>query len=123
MCDVYDSQLKRLGRRDYLNDLVIDDIERRPQSLVTPNDLAEGSLQRECIEFALQQDGAHQVVSRIVRLDLIEEPESLLRKRQRGQPALFAARNSFGLRGVDSLLTQQHNQQGSPFSREIECSS
>jgi hypothetical protein len=104
--NVDDLQVKWFGRRDYLNNLVIDDIERCPQSFVTPNDLAERSLQRHCIEFALQQDGAHKVVSRTAGLELIEEPEPLLRKRQRSHSALIAARNSFGVRGVDSLLTQ-----------------
>src|SRR6185436_2356893 len=100
MRDIYELQMKWFGRRDYLNDLVISDIERRAQSLVTPNDLAERSPQRDRIEFSLQQDGAHQVVSRTAWLELIKEPESLLRERQRGRAALFAARNSFGRRGV-----------------------
>src|SRR5262245_53625309 len=123
MCDTDDLQVKWCGRCDYLNRLTLSDIERGPQSLVTSNDLAESCLQCERIEFALQQDGAYKVVSRTARLELIEEPESLLGERQRGLPALFTARNSLGLRGVDSLLAQQRFQQGSPFSRKIERSS
>jgi hypothetical protein len=81
--DVYDLQVKWFWRSDYLNGIAVSDVERRPQSLVAPSDLAERSLQRVCVEFSLQQDSAHKVVSRIARLELIEKPESLLRERQR----------------------------------------
>ena len=122
MRDVYNLQVKWFRRCDYLNGFAVSDIERSPQSFVTPNDLAERFLQRDGIEFSLQQDGVQKIVSRIARLELVEEPESLLRKRQRSRPALFAARNSFGTGRVDSLLTQQRVQQSSPFAGKLEHS-
>jgi hypothetical protein len=120
--DVYDLQVKWFWRSDYLNGLAVSDVERRPQNLVAPSDLVERSFQRACIEFSLQQDSAHKVVSGITRFELIEKPESLLRERQRSETTLFATRNSFSTGGVDSLFAQQRVQQRSPFSRELERS-
>src|SRR6185369_6395294 len=102
--------------------IAVSAVERRPQSLVAPSDLAERSLQRVWVEFSLQQDSAHKVVSRIARLELIEKPESLLRERQGSGTTFFATRNSFSTRSVDSLFAQQRVQQRSPFSRELERS-
>src|SRR5205085_4427517 len=115
-------QVKWLRRRDYLNRLAVSEIEGCPQSLVASSDIAERPLQRDRIEFSSQRDGAHEVVSGVARLKLVEEPEPSLREGQRVRPALFAAGNPLGLGGLDSLLDQQRFQNGSTFSRKLEYS-
>jgi hypothetical protein len=113
--DVYDVQAKRFRRCDYLYGLAFFDVERRSQSFVTPNDLAESSFQRDGIKRSLQQDGVQKVVRRTARLELIEEPESPLCERQRSRSGFFTASNSFATAIVDSMFAQQRFQQGSPF--------
>jgi hypothetical protein len=108
--------------RDYLNWFAVSQIKRRAQGLVTPSDLAERFLQRDRIEFSLQRDSAHKIVSRTARLELVKEPESPLREGQGRGLALFAERNLFGVRDADTLLAQQCFQEGSSFRGELECS-
>ena len=93
--DVFDIQVKWLRRRNYLDGLAVSEVKGSAQSLVTPNNLAERFFQRDCVESSLQQDGAHEVVSRIAWFELIEKPESLLREGQRSRPGLFTTRDPF----------------------------
>src|SRR5215470_3994391 len=59
----------------------------RPQDLVSPDDLIDHSLQRAKVEPPLQPHRSQDVIERIVRRELIQKPQPLLRERQR-QPSL-----------------------------------
>ena len=50
---------------------------------MTANDLAQCALERRKVELALQPDDRREIVRGTVRLELVEEPESLLRERKR----------------------------------------
>ena len=57
------------------------------------NYLVETSLQRDHIQVTFQPHGAGHVVSGAARLELVQKPESLLRKRKRYVILLHATRN------------------------------
>src|SRR5262245_28405911 len=59
----------------------------RTQDLVSSDDLIDHSLQRIKVEFPLQPHRSQDVIERIVRRELIQKPQPLLRERQR-QPSL-----------------------------------
>jgi hypothetical protein len=73
--------------RDHLHRRAVHLGEDRPQRLVTPDDLAQAPLQRRLVQRTLQAPCPGDVVDGASRLQPVDEPEPLLRERQR-QPAL-----------------------------------
>src|SRR5262249_8288004 len=55
----------------------------RPQDLVSSDNLIDRSLQRLKIEPPLQPDGARYVVCDVTGIHLVDEPQPLLRERER----------------------------------------
>src|SRR5262249_42349317 len=68
---------------NHLYRLVLMQREGRPQHLVTTHDLAQALLQRCLVQSASQPQCARNVVEAAARLQLIQEPQTLLSKRQR----------------------------------------
>src|SRR5882724_5025708 len=64
-------------------------LKTRPKHLVPFHDLPKASFQRRHIQLSLQTDPYRHVVSRIARLQLLQEPQPLLGKRQRIDLPLF----------------------------------
>src|SRR6185436_17275567 len=75
-----------LGRRDLLNRLTIDLHERRAQRLVANDDRIESAPQCGTIERPDQTHPAANVVRGADSVELIDEPQPLLRKRQLQRP-------------------------------------
>ncbi|MCG3144895.1 MAG: hypothetical protein HONDAALG_02418 [Gammaproteobacteria bacterium] len=75
-------QRQRKSGSDDLNRLPINSGEGCAQALVTPDDLVDAGFQRGHVQFTCQTNGAGHVVSRIARLHLINEPQTLLSERQ-----------------------------------------
>ncbi|MFT3764378.1 MAG: hypothetical protein QM820_02475 [Minicystis sp.] len=72
-----------------MNDLhraAIDRLERRAQHLVPAHDLAQSLFERLDVEPARQTEHGRHVVERAVRLELVEEPEALLREGEHQVP-------------------------------------
>ena len=84
---VYDPEL-RLGRRQHgLPRPPVLARELRPQRLVPALDLREAARQRRFVKSADEAHGGDDVVGRAARLQLVEEPQTLLREGER-RPAL-----------------------------------
>src|SRR6266478_5539740 len=91
-------------RRDDLRGLTLDDVNRRAQDLMAGNDLVDAALERGGVEKSkeLVRDG--NVVGGSVWSKTIEEPKSLLRKRERQR----AAPRSGGDRGRRKAVSCSH---------------
>jgi hypothetical protein len=62
----------------YLRGNSIDYPEFRPQNLVSPENLVQCFFQCSPVERSSQADAARQILSRIVRMQLVEYPKSFL---------------------------------------------
>jgi hypothetical protein len=69
-------------RRNYLDSLLVSGSENGPQRFVSVDDLLNDLLQHAGIERADHAEGNRHIVLRVSRLKLINEPQSLLGKRQ-----------------------------------------
>ena len=74
-------QVERLG--DHLDRAPVDHRERGPQRFVPPDDLPETPFESVDVERPLDPDGGGHVEGRLAGRQLIEEPERLLRERER----------------------------------------
>src|SRR5262249_3505296 len=81
--EVCNGNCERFRIPDDLNRFSMQLAEGRAQSFVSPDEFAQSALERSEVEFAAQAHTARHVVDRIARLELIEEPQSLLSKRER----------------------------------------
>ena len=68
-------------------------LEGRPQRFVAAHDLIEAALERLRVQLALEPEGEVHVVDRPPGLQLVEEPEPLLRVRQAHVPARDGVRS------------------------------
>src|SRR5437667_9666639 len=92
LAQLFHGQIERLRLRNYLNGHSVRKTERRTQNLMPPGYFAESPPQRIDVKSAAKPDGRRHVVRWTVWLQFVEEPESLLRKRQR---QIKLARNRF----------------------------
>ncbi|RPK29356.1 hypothetical protein EES39_39940 [Streptomyces sp. ADI92-24] len=101
-----------VGRQDPLVALTLGLAEHGAQALVPSRDIGEGRFQGRYVEFATYPDGERDVVRRRRALQLVEEPEPLLgrRERQRFGPLLGRQGRAGGLAaaGGDVLREQGH---------------
>ncbi len=83
---------KREGARrlDDLDGEVVLHAEARAQHLVTTDDLRERPPQRRYVERPAQPRRHGDVIGRAVRIEVMHEPEALLRERQRHRPTMLA---------------------------------
>ncbi|MCY1283821.1 hypothetical protein D9M70_327080 [compost metagenome] len=84
-------QAEALRRLDHLHRFAILQREAGAQRLVTLQQAGEGVFQRQLVEAAIQLQGHRHVVGDALRLQLPEEPQALLRRRQRQPCRPFAA--------------------------------
>jgi hypothetical protein len=75
-------EFNRQLRRDDLRRLAFDLGEARAQRFVARDHSVERALKRRHVEPSAQADGGRHVVSRALRLQLLQEPEALLRERR-----------------------------------------
>ncbi len=117
--------------------LTIHRCERRPQDLVAPHDLGESARQRRSIERALDARAEEHEIRRIAGIELRQEPEPLLRERERrlllsagphqrrhgvasscalprDQSALHQARQRGGRRRIEEAAQRQLDTEGRP---------
>ena len=80
---IHHMKLEALRRADHLNGSTFFDVEGGPQYLVSPDDLLDAPRQRFDVERAANPQKRVVVVGEAVRIQLIEEPQSLLCERQR----------------------------------------
>ncbi len=80
--DVDDGQLAGMGRTDDLYRTLVDRRERGPQRFVTLDERVERALQRVGMQRAVEPPDDGDVVRPWSGLELVEQPESLLRERQ-----------------------------------------
>src|ERR1051325_5518569 len=100
--------------------MIVDHSERGAQDLVPPQDFGDASLQHWDVERPQEFHSHVYVVEWAIRLELIQEPHSLLGEGQRCRSRFCAAWNSFGLRLPTSLLTQKRFQDGSVLSGKFQ---
>jgi hypothetical protein len=82
VADLFDLQGYPLGRVDHLHRTAVDGVEGGAQALVAGHDLAQRSLQSVAVERAAEAQGLGDVVLGTAGLELVQEPQALLRKRQ-----------------------------------------
>src|SRR6185295_12298056 len=80
---VEDRQRHRLWRDDALDGLAIQRRERGVQRLVPADDLFQATTEQLRVQGSEQAQGGRDVVGGAARLEQVEEPKSLLGKRQR----------------------------------------
>ena len=80
--DIRHRQFQRPTRTYDLDGLPVDAREDRPQGLVPPHDLLQASLKRH-VQGAVDLEGRVDVVRRVIRYELIDEPEPELGERDR----------------------------------------
>ncbi len=100
------------GGRDHLDGLAAIQLETGAQRLVAAADLRQAARQRHGVERAAQPPGDRQVIGRVARLQLVQQPEALLGKRERrrdGAAARDAAVHRRGGPGI-ALLLAAHDQ-------------
>src|SRR5438105_14322304 len=85
------------------------------------HDEIEGPFQGFDVEIPFEGDRRGQVVYRTARLELIEEPQSLLGKGKRSRPTVATTGNLIGACGNNSFLAQHCLDQRSLFRRDQEC--
>ena len=76
--DVNDRKRQALPRVNDLNGFAIHYIKMGSQSLVTPRDFRQAVFQNSGIQAPTQAHDRGRIVERIIRLELVEEPEPLL---------------------------------------------
>src|SRR6185503_1933818 len=74
---------KRLCVSNHLHRVSVDLDKTRAQAFVASDYLSESPLQRADVQLSFQQEVMSQVVERTIRLELVQEPESMLCKRER----------------------------------------
>ncbi|ELS50302.1 putative Nonribosomal peptide synthetase [Streptomyces viridochromogenes Tue57] len=99
------------GVHDLLVRLAVDAGEDRTQALVPADDVPQGGGERGAIQVAGQAQGDGQVVRGVRALQLAEEPQPLLRERQRHARRALA-RGQGGPRPAGPLLVEVPSQQG-----------
>jgi len=80
------ARLRSNGRRDLLHRRAVHLAEARSQSLVPAHHLPQAALEHRGLDVSPQPQGERQVVQRAPRLQLVEEPQALLRERQAERP-------------------------------------
>src|SRR5215213_4298550 len=83
LAQLFHRQIERLRCRNYLNRLSVQKLEGRTQNLMPSRYFAESPPQRINVKSATKPEGRRHVVRRTVWLQLVQEPEPLLRKRER----------------------------------------
>src|SRR5262245_20619164 len=81
--DIRNLRFQRAVRTYDLDGLAVDAREDRPQGFVPSHDLLHASLQRSHVQGAVDLEGRVDVVRRVSRYELIDEPEPELRERDR----------------------------------------
>ena len=87
--EVDDCQRHERGRGDDLNWLAVNRAEGCAQNFVPAHNLCEGAFQRGNVEAPLEANRNRNVVGVVARVQLLEEPQSLLRERQLKLVALY----------------------------------
>src|SRR5438128_243197 len=85
------------------------------------HDEIEGPFQGCDVEISFEGNRRGQVVYRTARLELIEEPQSLLGKGKRSRPTVATTGNLIGACGNNSFLAQHRLDQRSLFRRDQKC--
>src|SRR5215813_5395912 len=118
------SQIEHLQRNrqhggNDLNRLAIFDLERRPKRLMAADNFIESLVERRQVEFEAEAFSEAFAIKRIVRLELVQHPESLLPVRQRSPVRTRARRNRCVPCGALFILAQQPLDQLPFFGRQI----
>src|SRR5262249_3326031 len=92
--------------------------ERGPEHLVPTDDLREGPPQRGDFERAAETDGRGEVVARVERVELVQEPQPLLPERQWGWPSGPTGDGPDGTDGKSPLL-EEGVQQGASLRGDV----
>ncbi|OEZ60786.1 hypothetical protein DUGA6_30110 [Duganella sp. HH105] len=100
-------QLQR--RHNHLHRRAVHAGKARAQGFMAAYDLVQRALQRRRVELSVQADRRRNIVERAARLELVEEPQALLRERQRH--AFFAFDRRQGCRGQATLCRCHARQQ------------
>src|SRR5579864_4713883 len=93
MVEIDEMHVNRLGGRNDLHWLPIMEIKRSPECLMPLHNSIEGPFQRCIVEIPFEGDRRGQVIDRTSRLELVEEPQSLLGKGKRRRPTVTTTRN------------------------------
>ncbi|OEZ49779.1 hypothetical protein DUGA6_62640 [Duganella sp. HH105] len=110
-------QVRQIGRLQHQLQCRCDHLHRRAvhagkagtQGFVAAHDLVQRALQRRHVELSVQADRRRNIVERAARLELVEEPQALLRERQRH--TLFALNRCQGRYGQTALCRFHARQQ------------
>ncbi len=86
------------GGEDHLLRAVVAQAEAGAEHLVAPDHLVQGAAQRRAVERAAQPHGQRQVEGRRRGVELVLEPDPLLREGERDRPRALAARDALLLR-------------------------
>src|SRR5579859_362476 len=121
MAKINETHANRLSGRNDLHRLPITEIKRSSERLMPLHNNIEGPFQRRDVEVPLEGDRRCQVVYRTARLELVEEPQSLLGKGKRRRSTVPATGNLIGGCGNNSLLAQHRLDQRSLFRRDQKC--
>ncbi|HEV2764297.1 MAG TPA: condensation domain-containing protein, partial [Pyrinomonadaceae bacterium] len=92
--EVFDLQAQRLGRENQLRGAALDRDEGGAEDFVTTDYLAQSQPEGFDVQAALEAHGLAAVVEGRVGLQLVEEPEPLLRERERHGPSVALARQN-----------------------------
>src|SRR5215210_915437 len=79
---IFNRQRERRGRKNDLCGLPISLDEAGAQAFVPAYEFAKATLERDCVEPAIQAHYFGNVVERAIRFELVQKPETLLRVRQ-----------------------------------------
>src|SRR5215510_7187691 len=107
---------------DNLHRLIGNTRKRGSQDFMAPDDLSDALIQRGVIELSLDPHRCHDVVEGVAWFQLIDEPQPLLRKRQRKhvQPRFFFLDQqleelSLRRRKLSELFIRIHHLHGLPL--------
>jgi hypothetical protein len=95
--------------------------ECRSKGFMAPNDPIQGPFEGRDVNRPLQADGARHVVRRVLGIQLVDEPQSLLSKGQRQFPHVIAAADNLRRPpGADRFFRQHPGQQLLPVCTELQ---
>src|SRR5215510_14795854 len=86
--EVFDGHCERLRLSDDLNRFSMQVAEGRAQCFMPPDQRSQRALERSDVERVAQAHSARRVVDRIAWLQLVNEPQTLLSKRERHHLAI-----------------------------------